>query len=143
APMETRMGWFPTNFLASFLPLTQPEARFFAKLTTGCLLGRAWGREGLPKPASREEADEGAYRRWRLWRTGGGRLCHPQRGSVRPGHHGLRGGRADGWFVLAGRQCGDRLHPTMRFRLRLALPLYIRPACDDPLDQRSGCLRQR
>jgi hypothetical protein len=29
---------------------------------------------------SREEADEGAYRRGRVWRTGGGRVSHPERG---------------------------------------------------------------
>src|SRR5262252_3062378 len=45
----------------------------------------------------REEADEGAYRRWRVWGIGGGRVSHPGRRGVRPGHYDLRGGRADGW----------------------------------------------
>ena len=38
-----------------------------------------------------------------IWRTGGGRATHPECGSVRRGHHDLRGGRADGrWFFLGG-----------------------------------------
>ena len=50
-----------------------------------------------------ERADEGAYRRSRIWRTGGGRPSHPERGSARGGHHDLRGGRAAG-RVLSRRQ---------------------------------------
>src|SRR4029450_11129637 len=41
---------------------------------------------------------------WRIWRTGGGRAAHPERGGVLRRHHDLRGGRADGRWVLSRRQ---------------------------------------
>src|SRR5215831_14923518 len=63
-----------------------------------------------------EQADEGAYRRGRVWRTGGRWLSHPERGGTRAGHHDLRGRRADGWRFLFGRQRAKRLQPA-RFRI--------------------------
>src|SRR5215831_4917339 len=60
---------------------------------------------------SGEQADEGAHRRGRVWRTGGRRLSYPERGGTRAGHHDLRGRRADGWWLFFGRQCAKRLQP--------------------------------
>ena len=49
------------------------------------------GAEGLSNRASKEDLDEGACRRRRVWRTGGRRLSHPERRAVGSGHHDLRG----------------------------------------------------
>src|SRR6516162_5540097 len=102
-------------------PTHRPLARGPTRLCNFDAPGETLKSEGhgcrwFPNPESREEADEGAYRRWRGWRGGGGRVSHPERGGVRPRHHDLRRGRADGWRALSGRQCGDWLQYA-RFRL--------------------------
>ena len=79
----------------------------------------------------REKAYEGACRWWRIWRTGGGRAAHPERGGVRRGHHDLRGGRADGRWVLSRRQRGEWLQPTW-LRVRQGISLHLRAAQSIP-----------
>src|SRR5262249_31594682 len=43
----------------------------------------------LAATGPKEKSDDSAYRRWRIWRTGGGRASHPQRGGVWGGYHDL------------------------------------------------------
>src|ERR1700745_1262410 len=81
---------------------------------------------------SREKAHEGAYRWWRIWRTGRGCAAHQERGVVRRGHDDLRGGRTDGRWVLSRRQRGEWLQPIW-LRVRQGVSLHLRAAQGDPL----------
>src|SRR5262245_66495778 len=99
-------------------------------------VGKGPSRRSFAAVESREKAHEGAYRWWRIWRTGGGRATHPERGGVRRGHHDLRGGRADGRWVLSRRQRREWLQPTW-LRVRQGISLQLRTAQVDPLRKRS------
>src|SRR5262249_60535110 len=85
---------------------------------------------------ARGRAHEGAHRRWRIWRTGGGRAAHPERGGIRRGHHDLRGGRADGRWVLPWRQRGEWLQPTW-LSVRQGISLHLRFTQVNPLRKQS------
>src|SRR5580704_19411551 len=90
--------------------------------------------------STQEKTDEGAYRRWRIWRTGGGCASDPQRRGVRGGYHDLRSGRAAGRRVFSRRQRGKRLQPA-GLRLRQGISLHVRTAKVDPLRTRSRHFR--